>query len=94
MNQKSTQKNFCELCEKFIRENPISKSHLERHGIIDEGDDSKKFSVTLEIFTKGDEDEVDVEDMLGNVVTGMIRQYDLDKVVLKRRNMIEMEIEA
>ncbi|HTH21910.1 MAG TPA: hypothetical protein VL854_06800 [Nitrososphaeraceae archaeon] len=55
---------------------------------------TQKFVVNLEIFSSQDIDEVDVEDMLGNVVKGMIRQYDLDKVVLKRRNMIEMEIEA
>jgi hypothetical protein len=55
---------------------------------------TQKFVVTLEIFSSQDIDDVDVEDMLGNVVTGMIRQYDLDKVALKRRNMIPMELTA
>ena len=53
---------------------------------------TEKFVVNLEIFSSQDIDEVDVEDMLGNVVTGMIRQYNLDKVVLKRRNTIDMEL--
>ena len=55
---------------------------------------TEKFVVNLEIFSSQDIDEVDVEDMLGNVVTGMIRQYNLDKVVLKRRNTIDMELTA
>ena len=55
---------------------------------------TEKFVVNLEIFSSQDIDEVDVEDMLSNVVTGMIRQYDLDKVVLKRRNTVEMELTA
>ena len=55
---------------------------------------TEKFVISLEIFSSQDIDEVDVEDMLGNVVTGMIRQYNLDKVVLKRRNTIDMELTA
>lgn len=55
---------------------------------------TQKFVVTLEIFSSQDIDNVDVEDMLGNVVTGMIRQYDLDKVVLKQKGSIDMFLDG
>lgn len=30
-------------------------------------------------------DNLDIEDMLQNVITGMIRQYDLEKVTIKQK---------
>ena len=52
-----------------------------------------KYSVTLEIDTgrkSEDFDNVDVEEMLGNVVRGMIRQYDLKAVLLKQKGAPDM----
>jgi len=55
---------------------------------------SKKesFKVTLEIFpSEGqDFDFVEIEDMLANVVSGMIRQYDLKKVAIPEA-MLELD---
>ena len=90
--QKTTELEYCELCDKKIKESPFTKRHLKSHGII--VTDSPTFNVTLKIETTGDEDEVDIEDMLSNVVTGMIRQYDLKKVTLKRRGMIDMFLDG
>lgn len=52
-----------------------------------------KYSVKLIIDTGRPEeafDNVDVEDMLGNVLRGMMRQYELESVTLKQKQGIDL----